>query len=78
MSAMKFLRTQLFNEPHDISAIRLQCPALEDVSFKAFTLHGADNAPAQLDLYRNQRPEYNEKPVVVFVRNAAGDLELRP
>lgn len=66
----QFLRTQLFTLPTECTVLRTQHSAVADVKFQSFTLHGVDEAPAQLDLYASASPAYNERPIAVFVRDA--------
>lgn len=66
---MNFLRTQLFTLPLECVVLATQNPEIAGHAFKSFTLHGADDCPAQLDLYASVSPEYNERPVAVFRRD---------
>lgn len=66
---MKFPRTLLVNDPVDLGTLVVFNFELEDApAFKAAVIHGHDDLPLQVDLYKSQRPEYNERPVATFKR----------
>jgi len=72
---MKFHRTIFLNHPDDISWLNethlRDFPPLE---FEAFVLSGNEDCPDRLDLYKSAHPEYNTRPVLVLVRDEAGEL----
>ena len=63
---MRFLPTKLKNEPQECAQLRHGLFLLDPPPFKAFVQSGTDDAPVRFDLYVNQRPEYNERPVAVY------------
>lgn len=67
---MPFYREIFMNEPEDVRWVRsthLRGKRLPP--FASFTLAGNEDSPARLDLYTSRKPEYNERPVVVFVQD---------
>jgi len=72
----RFLRTLLRNDPEDITMLDLLYELPDAPACRAYVVHGDESHPAQIDLYKSQRPEYNERPVATYVREG-GQLTLQ-
>ena len=70
---MKFLRTFTCNKDHEIEMARALIPNAP--VFGCCVLHGTNEDPKRIDLYRSNRPhETSEQPFCVYDRNEEGVL----
>ena len=80
---MKVLRQIFLNSPEDCDWLRTtHLKHTTPPAFLSFGLDGNEDAPVNVRLYANRKPEYNEKPIAVYHQDTHGDLrregEVKP
>ena len=64
---MTFPRTILLNTPDNVQWLRTtHLKNNQPPPFAGFVLSGNEDCPLKLELYKNAKPDYNEKPVMVY------------
>lgn len=74
----RFLRTETFTGEGACSSLREREALPYDVpAFKSFVVHGPNERPMRIDLYKSGPAPLNERPTAVLYRDDDGLLQLQ-